>query len=96
METMAKRKKYSEEFQRNAVRKMETRGELPLTQLSKQLGVTSSQLYQWKEKLGSQIAGTHQESLEQEVKRLRKDVFRLQQEREILKKATAFFAREDS
>ena len=96
METIAKRKKYEKALQQDAVRKMETRGELPLIQLSKQLGVTSGQLYEWREKLGYQIAGSNQKSLEQEVKRLRRENSRLQEEREILKKATAFFAKEGS
>jgi transposase len=53
-------------------------------------------LHQWRKKLGSQIADTGEETPEQELKRLRREVADLKREREILKKATAFFAKENS
>ena len=98
METtqMTKRKKYDLTFRRDAVRRLETRADMPVAALAKTLGVTSSQLYQWQSQLGSQLGGAKVESAEEELKRLRKENARLLQEREILKKATAFFAKEGS
>ncbi len=42
---MAKRKSYSEEFKREAVRLLVTRGERPVAEVAKGLGVSASQLY---------------------------------------------------
>ena len=45
---MAKGKHYTEEFKREAVRLLVTRGEQPASAISKSLGVAESQLYQWR------------------------------------------------
>ncbi len=45
---MAKRKRYTEEFKRVAVRLLVTRGETPAREIARSLGVTGSQLYQWR------------------------------------------------
>ncbi len=90
------RKNYTEEFKREAVRAMELRGERTVGHIAKSLGVPENMLHQWRKKLGSQIADTSEETPEQELKRLRREVADLKREREILKKATAFFAKENS
>ena len=90
------RKKYTEEFKREAIRAMELRGERTVGDIAKSLGVPENVLHQWRKKLGSQIASTDDETPEQELKRLRRENADLRREREILKKATAFFAKENS
>ena len=50
------RKKYTEEFKREAVRAMELRGERTVGDVAKSLGVPENILHQWRKKLGSQIA----------------------------------------
>jgi transposase len=90
------RKKYTEEFKREAIRAMELRGERTVVDVAKSLGVPENVLHNWRKKLGSQIADTSEETPEQELKRLRREVVDLKREREILKKATAFFAKENS
>ena len=85
-------KKYTEEFRRDAVRMALTSG-LTRPQLSSDLGVGVSTLNKWVQKQQHEdlLSGPH-EDVEQENARLRKEVRLLREEREILKKATIFFA----
>ena len=84
--------KYSEEFRRDAVRMALTSG-LTRPQLSSDLGVGLSTLNKWvqKHQHDDLMSGPH-EDIEKENARLRKEVRLLREEREILKKATIFFA----
>lgn len=62
---------------------------------AKSLGVSTSLLYNWKEKHEALKQGvTLEESERDELKRLRKENKELRMEKEILKKASAFFAKE--
>jgi transposase len=86
---MAKqRKRYTVEFKRQAVELWRDSGR-GVRQVAKELGITPAMLARWKEQLNGSPQGTA--SAEEEVKRLRKEVARLQQEREFLKKAVTFF-----
>ena len=59
------------------------------------LGITTKLIYNWKAKLEEQQAGTSlSEGERAELKRLRRENKDLKMEKEILKKASAFFARE--
>ena len=61
------------------------------------LGVTANQLHRWAKGLEtSSLAKRNEqgETLEEEVRRLRKENERLRMEKTILKKAAAFFAKE--
>jgi transposase len=92
------RKRHSEEFKRDAVRLLRNRGERTVAQVADDLGVAANQLYGWAKKLDRQETAKRNDSgetLEQEVRRLRKEVERLRMEKAILKKAAAFFAKED-
>ncbi len=87
---MAKRKSYSEEFKREAVRLLLTRGERPVAEVAKGLGVSSSQFYQWQRRY-SDVAATavngRGESKDQELARLRRENSILRKEKEVLKKS---------
>ena len=62
---------------------------------AKSLGVSTSLLYNWKEKHQALKQGvTLEESERDELKRLRRENKELRMEKEILKKASAFFAKE--
>jgi len=95
---MAKRKRYTEEFKREAVRLLVTRGDQPAAEVSKGLGVSTGQLYQWQKDF-SDVAVTARngrgESTDEELARLRKETSRLRKEKEVLKKSIAFFVREN-
>lgn len=89
-------KKYPEEFKREAARLMATRGERSVAEIAESLGVADANLYRWLSKYGSAggKAVIKETADEAEIRRLRKEVERLKVEREILKKAAAFFAKE--
>lgn len=94
-----KRKKYTDEFKREAVRLMETRGERTVGDVASSLGVAENLLHSWRKKyadVSEQVRRERGETPEEELKRLRRENARLKQEREILKKAAAFFAKENS
>lgn len=94
---MAKRKQYTEEFKREAVRLLVTRGERPASEVAKGLGVAESQLYDWKKKQGdvaASAANGRGESKDEELKRLRRENATLRKERDVLKKSITFFVKE--
>jgi len=95
---MSKRKSFSAEFKREAVRLMESSGKLP-TDLARELGIPRNRLYKWKEQLAKRGEGAFPGSgrgagSQDEVSRLRKELERVKEERDILKKAAAYFAKE--
>ena len=95
---MTKRKKYTSEFKREAIRLMEST-EKPPSDLARQLGVRRNQLYKWKEQSDKRGAdafpGIGRRSAQGgEVARLKRELERVKEERDILKKAAAYFAKE--
>lgn len=90
--TKKRRRKFSKEFKREAVRLLRAHPEKGVTAISRELGVSSSVLGVWIEMVeGEEKTGLKPDELE-ELKRLRKENSRLKEEVEILGKATAFFA----
>jgi len=95
---MTKRKKYTAEFKREAIRLMES-SQKPSSDLARQLGVRRNQLYKWKEQLDQRGAeafpGKGRRTMQgDEVSRLKRELERVKEERDILKKAAAYFAKE--
>lgn len=88
------RRQYTEEFKREAVRLMETSGK-PIAQLARDLGIKDNNLYRWRGLYGSQQQSTYgnRSEMEAELKRLRREVETLRQERDILKKAMSIVSR---
>ena len=91
-----KRKVYTPEFKLAAVT-MVTEQKLSVAEVARRLGVTENRLHDWKKTVLKKGADAfpgsgHPTPVEEEVRRLRADVKRLEMERDILKKATAFFA----
>ncbi len=88
--------RFTTEFKREAVRLVLSSGR-PQAEIAEDLGVGLSSLTRWigqyhGEEMPPEIKG----DLEAELKRLRKENSVLRQERDILKKAAAFFAKEGS
>ncbi len=86
---------YTDEFKREAVKLLRT-GERTIPQLAKDLGVSPQSLRNWSTQLDvdeGRAEGLSSAERE-ELKRLRRENRVLAEEREILKKAAAFFARE--
>lgn len=91
-----KRKVYTPEFKLAAVT-MITDQKLSVAEVARRLGVTENLLHSWKKAVTTNGAAAfpgagHLTPVEDELRRLRADVKRLEMERDILKKATAFFA----
>jgi transposase len=87
------RRGFDEEFKREAVRLSES-GTASVTQIARDLGVNVETLRNWRRKAKeSSSEGSTPLSLEEENRRLKRENARLLEEREILKKATAFFAK---
>ena len=85
---------YSKEFKEEAVALVRDQG-YSVPEAAKSLGIASNMLYRWKDKIESQIEGKSLSVDErEELKRLRKENKNLRMEKEILKKASAFFAKE--
>lgn len=92
------RRSFTREFKLAAVKLFTEQG-YSIAEAARSLGVTDTLLRAWKQKLsqeGDQAfpGHGHLPPLEEEVRRLRTENKRLQMERDILKKATAFFAAE--
>ena len=94
---MKKRQKYSKEFKLDAVRLVTEQG-YSIAETARNLGLNANMLGRWKiEAAESEGAfrGNGKLSPEQlELRRLKAENRQLRMEREILKKATAFFAKE--
>jgi transposase len=95
-----KRKVFTKEFKLEAVQLLERSGRAA-AEVARELGVRRNQLYKWQHELRTKAErafpgrGQHPE-LADELTRLRRENVRLKEERDILKKAMAFFAKESS
>ena len=94
MRTKQSRKQYTKAFKEEAVALITEQG-YSAAKAAEAVGVTTSLLYRWKESLEAEASGgTLSEDEREELKRLRKENRELKLEKEILKKASAFFAKE--
>lgn len=88
---------YSEEFKKDAVRRVEAR-DCTFSQVARDLGITRGLLQIWRKKYGTsaeaRVKTRPGESLEEENRRLRRENASLREDREVLKKAATFFAKE--
>jgi transposase len=84
---------YSDEFKRDAVQQIRVRG-YPVREVSRRLGVSSHSLYKWLRQFAEPAPKLSGIDHEAENRRLKRELARITEERDILKKATAYFARE--
>lgn len=82
---------FSEEFKRDAVRQFTERG-YPVAEVSQRLGRIQHSLYEWKEKFAASNAKGNDET--EGIRQLKKELAHVTEERDILKKATAYIARD--
>ena len=89
-----KPRSYTETFKRDAVRQIVERG-YSVVEVADRLGVAKNNLYRWVQQYGNTAVSkdnNSEDSLSQEVRRLKAELKRVTEERDILKKAAAFFA----
>lgn len=87
-------KQYPKAFKEEAVALVREQG-YSVPEAAKSLGVAPNLLYRWKEQFEKEIENEGLSADERdELKRLRREVKELRMEKEILKKASAFFAKE--
>jgi transposase len=96
---MLKPKGFTKEFEAEAVRLAQTSGRTR-REVAENLGIGLSTLTRWLTRSRDRASGApdpvQSTDLATEIKRLRRENEVLRQERDILKKATAFFAKEGS
>jgi transposase len=86
-------KKYTKEFKLDAVR-LALSSDKSQAQVARDLGLRDNVLYNWiSQYRGEVLESTHHMTPAQELTALKKEVAQLKQEREILKKAAAYFAK---
>ena len=102
MNPQRQRTRFSKEFKLEAVRLLEL-GQKPATRLALELGIQRNRLYKWQEQLKKSSAdtafrgsGRKPLNAQDEIERLRRELKQVTEERDILKKAAAYFAKDVS
>jgi len=100
MNERSNRLKFTKEFKDDAIRLVTEQG-YSCSEVGRRLGVHSSNISRWvreyrRDQEDISEGGVPHRELEAEIKQLRKEKKRLEMEREILKKAVAFFAKDSS
>jgi transposase len=94
---MARRKRYSAEFKRQALRRADEPGVTDAL-VCEELGVSTRQLRRWRDAVnehGDEGAFPgHGNSRDEELTRLKRELSKVRQERDFLKEAARFFAKE--
>lgn len=87
--------RYTAEFKAEAIKQITERGHGVL-EVSKRLGVTDKSLYLWLKQAREQAAPNSQDvaALQKELSRMKAELKRTTEERDILKKAAAYFAKQ--
>ncbi len=89
------RRKYNNEFKLEAVRLTE-RGDVSIAQVARDLGIKPEILYRWVKQFGKRADGKPAVTPDEhdELIRLRRELRRVEEERDILKKAIGIFTKE--
>lgn len=97
---MEKRGRYSKEFKLEAINLL-NEGDRPVSEIATQLGVKRTLLYRWRDQMNEKgdkaflnRPGRPTREQESELTRLRRENRDLKEERDILKKAAAYFAKD--
>ena len=88
-------KTYTAEFKREAVRLAQTSGK-SIVQVARELGISATSIHQWRKELAEHrqeaFPGSgHQTAQEEEVRRLKRELEIVKQERDLLKKTVGIF-----
>ncbi len=77
--------RFSDEFKRDAVRQITERG-YPVAEVSQRLGVSQHSLYEWRKKFSKPVTGSGEDDQAAEVRRLKRELARVTEERDPRKK----------
>lgn len=83
---------FTEDFKRDAVLQITERG-YPVAEVAARLGISKYSLYEWKKRYAKPAAARDDDQAA-EVRRLKRELQRVTEERDILKKAAAYFAKD--
>lgn len=83
---------FNDDFKRDAVAQFTERG-YPVAEVSKRLDVSAYSLHAWKKKF-SKSHGPGKGEQSAEIRQLKQELARVTEERDILKKGTAYFAKD--
>ena len=87
-------KRYSEEFKIEAVKQVVDRG-YSVYSVADRLGISTKSLYEWVKRYGDPASDYNQlTAQQQEIRALKAELKRVRDERDTLKKAAAYFAKE--
>ena len=95
---MSKRRRYSQEFKQGAVEQCRQPG-ISCAQVARELGIGANLLTRWKrefEAAGGRAFGGTGSPRDEEVARLKRELARVKKERDFLREAATFFAKESS
>ena len=96
---MGQRRRFTPEFKRQAVDLLNA-GHRPAAEIARELGVPRNRLYKWQKQVaahsGAFPGSGRQPEAAAEIARLKRELARVIEERDILKKAAAYFAREST
>ena len=85
---------YTEEFKRDAVAQVMDRG-YSIKEVSERLGISTKSLYYWRKVYGAPKPEHKKDAVQSsEIRSLKAELARVTEERDILKKATVYFAKE--
>jgi len=92
-----KKRAFTAEFKRQAVQ-LVLSGKKPRSQIARELGVRADLLFKWQQALApkstAKFESENVSSDQRRIRELEREIATLREEREILKKAAAFFAKE--
>jgi transposase len=95
---MSKRRKYSREFKREAVQ-LVRQPDVSCAQVARELGIGANLLTRWKREAdagGQRVFSGTGSARDEEVARLKRELARVTKERDFLRDAATFFAKESS
>jgi transposase len=84
---------FTEDFKLDAIKQITERG-YSVADVSSRLGVSTHSLYAWMKRYAVPPVVAAKEDQTAEIRRLKQELSRVTEERDILKKATAYFAKD--
>ena len=85
-------RRYTDEFKAEAVKQITERG-YSVKEVSERLGVSLKRMYAWLRAAKGNSIDRKVDSARQEIARLKSELKRVEEERDILKRAAAYFAK---